>query len=191
MVLSCVYSAPPTRRSELQNNHQPRLQSSLSHFPEMGQHRHLFQHPYQKHPKCSTPRGILSSHVATRARRDPFFSTRCALFLKRNSFYPNSFPSLAHSLPKTPRGGGSFDISNEIILRSLPALTPIESISFKKPPIQPLKNLSLRKTPQGMGHTFSNLRIPISERGFFTVLGWWTPNGVLKSFLNAAPREPD
>src|SRR5277367_868756 len=49
---------------------------------------------------------LLRSCIST-PKRDPLFSTACALFLIRNSVYPLYFVRPAHSLPKTPGGRGS------------------------------------------------------------------------------------
>lgn len=81
-------------------------------------------------------------------KRHPLFSIACTLFSTRNSAHPFYFLSPAHSLPKTPGGGGSTGLSKQSIC--FPAhLTTIESICF--PPIRsnPFRILLFRNTEGG------------------------------------------
>jgi hypothetical protein len=77
-------------------------------------------------------------------KRDPLFSTACALFLIRNFVYPSCFVSVAHSLPKTP--GGSIGISNQFLgfSRSI-LLTPTESVSFRRITVTSIESYSFAR----------------------------------------------
>jgi hypothetical protein len=78
---------------------------------------------------------------------DPLFSIRCALFLIHNSAYPHYFLWPAHSLQKTPGGGG--------LIPNFPpelSLTPIKSKRYAKTAPKPNKMKTMYDTP-GVGGT--------------------------------------
>jgi len=81
---------------------------------------------------------------STRAKRDPLFSVRCALFSIPYSAYVYSFLAPAHSLPTTPGGGGPTTFKN-----FTSSVTPIESNCFTIVPSNPFRILLFRK--QGAG----------------------------------------
>src|SRR5271165_6060003 len=101
-------------------------------------------------PSPFKPRYFITASLHSCAppqKRDPFFSTACALFLIRNSVYPFRFVKTANSLPKA--AGGRVGLSNQI-----PAalVTPTESISFTRITLNPIESYSFtRFTPKPNG----------------------------------------
>jgi len=93
-------------------------------------------------PPCS-PSSSIIRHSS--AKRDPFFSISCTLFSIRSFVHPHYFIAIAHSLPKTPRGGCNPGRFNQFLV------TPIESYSFARITPNPNGILLFHRDPGGGG----------------------------------------
>ncbi len=85
-----------------------------------------------------------------REKRDPLFSTACALFLIRDFVHLFCFVASAHSLAKTPGGGGSIGLSNQTP-RFPVCVTQTECIRYAETGSKDFGMNTICKDPPGAG----------------------------------------